>query len=98
MRRTFKLAGAAAAFAWSLSGTAFAGQGTAGTTGEMQALLEARDELASRAAQTKGAPRAQYDLERQRVDSLIDALEHGQRVSPSEVEKALDEAHRASPW
>ncbi|MBY0275783.1 hypothetical protein K2Z84_10595, partial [Candidatus Binatia bacterium] len=38
---------------------------------------------------------AEYDLERRRVDSLIDALERGQRVSPEEVEDAVGDARRA---
>jgi len=85
----------AAGFVAVLAGAALAGQATPSTTGEKQALIEARKELTARAAGTKGAPRAHYDLERRRVDSLIDALERGQRVSPEEVEDAVGDARKA---
>lgn len=78
-----------------LSGAAFAGQASTSTTSEKQALIEAREELTARAESTKGAPRAQYDMERRRVDGLIDALERGQRVSPEQVEDAVHDAHQA---
>jgi hypothetical protein len=68
---------------------------TTTTASEKQELIQARNEFATRAAQTKGAPRAEYDLERRRVDSLIDALERGQRASPEEVEDAVGDARRA---
>lgn len=80
-----------------LAATAPAAQTTTASS-ERQELLQARNELATRAAQTKGAPRAEYDLQRRRVDSLIDALENGQRVSPSDLDKALEDASRPSPW
>lgn len=68
---------------------------TTTTASEKQDLIQARNELPTRAGQTKGAPSAEYDLERRRVDSLIDALERGQRVSPEEVEDAVGDARRA---
>ena len=73
--------------------------GPSGTrTSEERQLVEARDELASQAAQTKGAPSAQYDLERRRVDKLIEELKSGQRVSPSRVDDALDSTAHSTPW
>lgn len=81
-----------------LAGAAPAGQMTTTQSSEKQELVEARKQLASRAALTKGAASAQYDLDRRRVDSLIEALENGQRVSPSDVDKALEDASHPSPW
>ncbi len=98
MRRFLRSSAVASGLAFVLAGSASAAQvGTPGSS-EKQALVEARNELASKAAQTKGAPRAQFDLERRRVDGLIEALEHGQRVSPSDVDEALRDAGRPSPW
>ena len=98
MKSRFKLVGIATALALSLAGGgAFAAQVAPSASGEKQALVKAREHLASSAAQTKGAPRQEYELQEKRVDSLIDALEHGQRVSPSEVEKALEDA-RSAPF
>jgi|SRR5581483_6217013 len=97
MRRTLRLSVIATGLALALAGSASAAQLAPSASTEKQALVQARDQLASKAAQTKGAPRAEFDLERRRVDSLIDALENGQRVSPSDVDKALD-ASRSNPW
>jgi hypothetical protein len=98
MRRIVLSSVMATGLTLALAGAAPAAQGTPTQSSEKQALVEARNELASRAAQTKGAPSAQYDLDRRRVDSLIEALENGQRVSPSDVDKALEDASRPSPW
>lgn len=95
MRLHYKTLALATGFVAALAGAALAGQAAPTTTGEKQALVEAREELTARAAATKGAPRAQYDLERRRVDSLIDALERGQRVSPEEVDDAVGDARKA---
>lgn len=98
MRRIVLSSIIAAGLTLSLAGAAKAEQMTPAQSSEKQALVEARNQLASRAAQTKGAPSAQYDLDRRRVDGLIQALENGQRVSPSDVDKALEDASRPSPW
>lgn len=94
MRRQFKTAAVAASFLAALSGTALAGQTTSSTKTEKQTLIEAQKELAARASGTKGAARAHYDMDRRRVEGLIDALERGQRVSPDEIERAADEANK----
>ena len=96
MRRHYKTLALAAGFVAVLAGGAIAGQATPSTTGDKRALIEARKELTARAAGTKGAPRAHYDLERRHVDKLIDALERGQRVSLEEVEDAVGDARRVS--
>jgi len=98
MRLSLRAPIVATGLAFVLAGSASAAQMGPTASSEKQALVEARDELASKAAQTKGAPRAQFDLERRRVDGLIEALEHGQRVSPNAVEDALRDAGRPSPW
>lgn len=98
MRRTILSSVMATGLTLALAGAASAAQVTATQSSEKQELVAARNELASRAAQTKGAPSAQYDMDRRRVDSLIDALENGQRVSPSDVDKALEDASNPSPW
>jgi hypothetical protein len=95
MRRHYKTLAMAVGFIAVLAGAAIAGQATPSTTGDKQALVEARKELTARAAETKGAPRAHYDLERRHVDRLIGALESGQRVSPEEVEDAVGDARKA---
>ncbi|MBY0275842.1 hypothetical protein K2Z84_10895 [Candidatus Binatia bacterium] len=94
MRRQLKTLAVAAGLLAGLAGTALAGQTTTSTKSEKQALIEARKELSARAAGTKGAARAHYDLDRRRVDGLIDALERGQRVSPEEIERAVGEASK----
>ncbi len=98
MRRIVLSSVMATGLTLALTGAAPAAQGTPTQSSEKQALVEARNELASRAAQTKGAPSAQYDLDRRRVDSLIEALENGQHVSPSDIDKALEDASHPSPW
>ena len=97
MRRIALSSIVAIGFALTLVGAASAATSTRQSS-ETQALVEARNELATRAAQTKGSAAAQYDLERKRVDSLIQALENGQRVSPNDVDEALRDAARPSPW
>ena len=81
-----------------LSASAALAGGPHGTrTREERELVAARDQLASQAAQTKGAASAQYDLERRKVDNLIDDLKSGRRVSPNEVDDAIEES-RSTPW
>jgi flagellar motility protein MotE (MotC chaperone) len=98
MRRTILSSVMATGLTLALAGAAVAAPIAATQSSEKQDLVAARNELATRAAQTKGAPSAEYDQDRRRVDSLIDALENGQRVSPSDVDKALEDAARPSPW
>lgn len=95
MRSQLKTLTATAGILAALSGAAFAGSTASSTTSEKQALVGAREELAARAAENKGAVRAHYDMERRKVDSLIDALERGQRVSPEQVEDAVGDARKA---
>jgi hypothetical protein len=68
------------------------GAGAATTSDEKQELVKARDQLAAKAATTKGAAQQGYELERRHVDALIDALEHGRPVSPADVQRAVDDA------
>lgn len=59
-------------------------------------LTKSQHRLAVAASRTKGIPRANIDFQRQRVDRLIDALERGERVSPSEIDRELERANRVA--
>lgn len=76
----------------SMAVTAAGAEAPATKDSQKQALVSARNELAANASLTKGAARARFDLERRRLDELIRALEHGQPVSQSELDQALEKA------
>lgn len=97
MRPKILSAIAATGLTFVLLGAAYAAPPSTASS-DTKALVEAREELASRAAQTKGAPSAEYTLQRKRVDDLINALESGKRVDPSDIDQALDDAARPTPW
>ena len=82
-----RLYAASAAIALLLAGTA----GAATTQTEKGELQRARNEVAVQASTTKGAAQQHFDLERRRLDGLIDDLQSGRRVSPEEVERAIDQ-------
>jgi hypothetical protein len=60
-------------------------------------LKGAEENLARRADQTKGGPRQVLLLERQRVNGLIEDLEHGKPVAPEEIDRALQRADQGTP-
>jgi hypothetical protein len=56
------------------------------------ALAAARHKLHAAAGNTKGIPRANLDIERARLQRLIDALERGDQVNPAEIDRELERA------
>ena len=90
--RTFRNVVASTAVLLMLSAVA-----SAGGKGEasVSRLKETRDSLAARASNQKGYPRARLDMERARVNDLINDLEAGKRVDPSEIDSALRRANEA---
>ena len=60
-------------------------------------LRHARDQVASRADTTKGGPRHRLLQERTRIDGLIDDLERGRSVDPTEIDRALERANQPLP-
>ncbi len=60
-------------------------------------LRAANETLARRADQTKGGPRQLLLLEQQRVNRLIQDLEHGRSVDPAEIDRALERAEHGLP-
>ncbi len=67
---------------------------SAGNDVSIERVIEVKRDLASRANAQKGYPRALLDLERLRLVQLIDDLEAGKQVDPSEIDKALEHANR----
>jgi len=57
-------------------------------------LKAAKQRVQAAAFQTKGLPRSLLDMERVRLANLIDDLEQGKRVDPSEIDQALDRAEQ----
>lgn len=75
-----------------LAGTlAFAGGSSQATT---QLLKDAKQRLASKAVGEKGGPKGNLMMEQRRLGDLIDDLEAGKRVDPSEIDRALERANR----
>lgn len=62
--------------------------------GDERALEAARNRLATQASLTKGAAQQSFDLERRHIDDLISALQSGQPVSATEIERALERARQ----
>ena len=60
-------------------------------------LKAAEENLARRADQTKGGARQVLLLEQQRLNGLIDDLEHGKAVAPEEIDRALHRAEQGTP-
>jgi hypothetical protein len=76
----------------------FAGVALAGDKRQtdVSRLKETRDTLAAKASGEKGYPRAQLDLERARVNGLIDQIEAGGRVDPREIDSVLQRADQVA--
>ena len=60
-------------------------------------LKVAEEGLARRADQTKGGARQVLLLEQQRLNGLIEDLEHGKPVAPDEIDRALQHAGQGTP-
>lgn len=58
----------------------------------VDALRGARQKVARAADQTKGSPRQLLIFEQRKLGSLIDDLERGRHVDPSEIDRALERA------
>lgn len=76
------------------AGTAYAAPATGTAAAEQKTLARARDQVSIEAKLTKGAAQQSFDLERRRLDRLIDEIEAGRSVPPSEIERALRDAER----
>jgi len=61
---------------------------------EIGDLKTARESLVRRAQGTKGSHESLLQ-EQRRIDHLIDDLEHGRSVDPSEIDRALENAERS---
>lgn len=66
--------------------------GTAGAADkrDVAALEDSRDQVAWQAQNAKGVDRQELKEEEQRLQGLIDSLNQGGRVDPSEVDRALN--------
>ena len=66
--------------------------GTAGATDkrDVAALEDSRDQVAWQAQNAKGVDKQDLKEEEQRLQGLIDTLNQGGRVDPSEVDRALN--------
>ena len=73
------------------------GELKAGQQKQAVARLKAAEEnLARRADQTKGGSRQVLLLEQQRLNGLIEDLEHGKLVAPEEIDRALQRAEQGT--
>ncbi len=78
---------------------AFAGQLHAAdkSASRVDDLRVAKERVARAAQETKGGPQHRLLQEQQKLNGLIDALEHGQRVDPDEIDRALQRAQQPTP-
>ncbi len=60
---------------------------------EAERLGDAKGRLRAAANATKGYPRARLDMQRRKVEELIEALEAGKRVDPTEIDEALNQTN-----
>ncbi len=58
------------------------------------ALERAEARVGQQAGQTKGGPQQRLLLERQRIRRLIEDINAGRSVDPSEIDRALQDAER----
>jgi hypothetical protein len=63
-----------------------------GQQGQIEDLQREKQKLQGAALSTKGYPRSRLDQERLRLGNLIDDLEQGRHVDPSEIDRALERA------
>jgi len=55
-------------------------------------LAQAKEKLASRSINTRGAQRGLLQMEQKKLQGLIDDLQSGKRVDPSDIDRALQDA------
>ncbi len=72
--------------------TAFAVAPPAGP--RRNALAQAEARVGQLAGQTKGGPQQRLLLERQKIRRLIEDIDAGRSVDPSEIDRALQNAER----
>ncbi len=58
------------------------------------ALAQAEARVGQLAGQTKGGPQQRLLLEREKIRRLIQDIDAGKRVDPSEIDRALQDAER----
>ena len=58
------------------------------------ALTQAEARVGQLAGQTKGGPQQRLLLERQKIRRLIEDIDAGRSVDPSEIDRALQDAER----
>jgi len=63
-----------------------------------QALDDTQTKLSRLAAQTKGTPQHRLLQEQQRIQGMIDDLQSGRSVAPTEIDRALGDAAREGAW
>jgi hypothetical protein len=63
-----------------------------------QALDDAQTKLSRLAAQTKGTPQHRLLQEQQRIQGMIDDIQSGRTVDPTDIDRALNDAARDGAW
>ena len=63
-----------------------------------QALDDAQTKLSRLAAQTKGTPQHRLLQEEQRIQGMIDDIQSGRTVDPTDIDRALSDAARDGAW
>ena len=63
-----------------------------------QALDDAQTKLSRLAAQTKGTPQHRLLQEQQRIQGMIDDIQSGRTVHPTDIDNALGDAAREGAW
>ena len=63
-----------------------------------QALDDAQTKLSRLAAQTKGTPQHRLLQEQQRIQGMIDDIQSGRTVHPTDIDRALNDAEREGAW
>jgi len=58
------------------------------------ALVQAEARVGQLAGQTKGGPQQRLLLEREKIRRLIEDIDAGRSVDPSEIDRALQDAER----
>jgi hypothetical protein len=67
------------------------------TASRVEDLRVAKERVARAANGTKGGPQHRLLQEQQKLSGLIEDLEHGRHVDPSEIDRALERANQPLP-
>lgn len=67
-------------------------RGAEGPRDQAAQLGQAKNDVARATSNTTGAHRQLLQLEQQKLQGLIDDLQSGKRVDPSEIDRALQDA------